>query len=155
MYPLNVYLEMVPSLHRTVLGGKLMSLNKVLLIGNLGSDPEVRYTPAGKQVVSFRVATNRRYKVEGEVREETEWFSIVGFGRMAEICSEYLKKGKSVFVEGRMQTQSWVDAAGVKHYRSQVIIENMRMIGGPNGNKAAPSEEAHAEDVVPDPDEPF
>ena len=131
-----------------------MSLNKVLLIGNLGSDPEVRYTQAGKQVVSFRVATNRRYKVEGEVREETEWFSIVGFGRMAEICSEYLKKGKSVFVEGRMQTQSWLDSAGVKHYRSQVIIENMRMIGG-NGNKAAPSEEIHSEEAIPNPDEPF
>lgn len=132
-----------------------MSLNKVLLIGNLGSDPEVRYTQAGKQVVSFRVATNRRYKVEGEVREETEWFSIVAFGKMAEICSEFLKKGKSVFVEGRMQTQSWVDAAGLKHYRSQVIIENMRMIGSPNGNRTAHADEQPEEEPIPNHDEPF
>lgn len=117
-----------------------MSLNKVLLIGNLGSDPEVRYTTAGKPVASFRMATNRRYKLEGEVREETEWFSVVAFGRMAEICSEFLKKGKSVFVEGRMQTRSWEDTAGVKHYRSQVVVEGMRMIGSPNG-KPTPAEE--------------
>src|SRR5262245_339585 len=99
-----------------------MSLNKVLLIGNLGTDPEIRYTQSGKPVVSFSLATNRRYKVEGEVREETEWFSIVAFGRLGEICSEFLKKGRSVFVEGRMQTRNWVDTAGIKHYRSQVII---------------------------------
>jgi single-strand DNA-binding protein len=125
-----------------------MSLNKIMLIGNLGSDPEIRYSPAGKPVASFRVATNRRYKIEGEVKEETEWFSVVAFGRLAEICSEFLKKGKSVFVEGRMQTRSWVDPSGVKHYRSQVIVEGMRMIGSPNG-KPAPAEE-------PSPnDEPF
>jgi single-strand DNA-binding protein len=129
---------------------RTMSLNKILLIGNLGADPEVRYTPAGKPITSFRMATNRRYKVEGEVREETEWFSIVAFGRMAEICSEFLKKGKSVFVEGRMQTRSWVDAEGEKHFRSQVILEGMRMIGGPNGKPGAVEEMAQASD-----DEPF
>jgi single-strand DNA-binding protein len=130
-----------------------MSLNKVLLIGNLGTDPEIRYTQSGKPVVSFSLATNRRYKVEGELREETEWFSIVAFGRLGEICSEFLKKGRSVFVEGRMQTRNWVDTAGVKHYRSQVIIENMRMIGsGPNGNKPQAVEEAEPD---PNPDEPF
>ncbi len=122
-----------------------MSLNKVLLIGNLGADPEVRYTTAGKPVTSFRLATNRRYKLEGEVREETEWFSVVAFGRLAEICSEFLKKGKSVFVEGRMQTRSWEDPPGVKHYRSQVVVEGMRMIGSPNG-KSAPAEETASND---------
>jgi single-strand DNA-binding protein len=125
-----------------------MSLNKVLLIGNLGSDPEMRYTSAGKPVASFRLATNRRYKIEGEVKEETEWFSIVAFGRLAEICSEFLKKGKSVFVEGRMQTRNWVDTGGVKHYRSQVIVEGMRMIGSPNG-KTAPMQEPSPTDEEP------
>jgi single-strand DNA-binding protein len=129
---------------------RTMSLNKILLIGNLGADPEVRYTPAGKPITSFRMATNRRYKVEGEVREETEWFSVVAFGRMAEICSEFLKKGKSIFVEGRMQTRSWVDAEGAKHFRSQVIVESMRMIGGPNGKPGAVEDMAQASD-----DEPF
>jgi single-strand DNA-binding protein len=127
-----------------------MSLNKILLIGNLGADPEVRYTPAGKPITSFRMATNRRYKVEGEVREETEWFSVVAFGRMAEICSEFLKKGKSIFVEGRMQTRSWVDAEGAKHFRSQVIVEGMRMIGGGGNGKSAPPEEPpHSDDSEP------
>jgi single-strand DNA-binding protein len=127
-----------------------MSLNKILLIGNLGRDPEVRYTPAGKPIASFSLATSRRYKVEGEVRQETEWFSVVAFGRMAEICSEFLKKGKSVFVEGRIQTRSWTDADGAKHFRSQVIVEGMRMIGGgSNGKPATPEEPAHSDDSEP------
>src|SRR5262245_14793632 len=126
-----------------------MSLNKILLIGNLGKDPEVRYTPSGKPITSFSLATNRRYKVEGEAREETEWFSVVAFGRTAEICAEFLKKGKSVFVEGRMQTRSWVDPQGAKHFRTQVIVENMRLIGAPNG-KPGPVDEQPVEN-----DEPF
>jgi len=126
-----------------------MSLNKILLIGNLGKDPEVRYTPAGKPIASFSLATNRRYKVEGEARDETEWFSVVAFGRMAEICAEFLKKGKSVFVEGRMQTRSWVDPQGAKHFRTQVIVEGMRMIGSPNGKQSPPEEPAS------DHEEPF
>lgn len=110
-----------------------MSLNKILLIGNLGCDPEIRFTPTGKQVTSFRIATNRSYKMEGEVRQETEWFSIVAFGRLAEICSEFLKKGKPVFIEGRMHTRTWADPAGAKHYRTEVIAEGMRLIGKKDG----------------------
>jgi single-strand DNA-binding protein len=116
-----------------------MSLNKILLIGNLGSDPEIRYTPSKKPVASFSLATNRRYKVEGQVQEETEWFRIVAFGRMAEICSEYLKKGKSIFVEGRIRTRSWIDASGMKHYRTEVIAEALTMIGKRNGDASAPA----------------
>ena len=122
-----------------------MSLNKVLLIGNLGSDPEVRYTPSAKPITSFRIATNRRYKIEGEVREEVEWFSVVAFGRLAEICSEFLKKGRSVFIEGRMRTRTWVDAQGAKHWRTEVIAESLQMIGKRNGNGNTSSAELPAE----------
>jgi single-strand DNA-binding protein len=111
---------------------KKMSLNKILLIGNLGSDPEVRYTQTGKPVASFRIATNRRYTIEGTQHEETEWFNIVAFGRMAEISSEFLKKGKSVFVEGRCRTHSWIDANGAKHFKTDVIVEGLRLIGKRN-----------------------
>ena len=113
-----------------------MSLNKILLMGNLGSDPEVRYTQAGKPVASFRLATNRNYKIEGEVRKETEWFSIVAFGRLAEICSEFLQKGKPVFVEGRMRTRNWSDAQGIKHFRTEVIVEGLRLMGTRNGDSS-------------------
>ena len=111
-----------------------MSLNKILLIGNLGSDPEVRYTPSKKQITQFRIATNRRYKIEGVLHEEVEWFSVVTFGRLAEISAEYLKKGKSVFIEGRMRTRNWLDAGGVKHYRTEVIAEGLRLIGKRDGD---------------------
>jgi single-strand DNA-binding protein len=114
-----------------------MSLNKILLIGNLGSDPEIRYTPAKKPIASFGLATNRRYRIEGQIHEETEWFRIVAFGRMAEICSEYLKKGKSIFIEGRIRTRSWIDAGGMKHYRTEVIAEALTMIGKRNGDSPA------------------
>jgi len=129
-----------------------MSLNKVLIIGNLGSDPEVRFMPSGKQVAQFRVATNRRYKIEGQLKEEVEWFSIVAFGRLAEISAEFLKKGKSVFVEGRLKTRNWTDAQGAKHYRTEVIAEMFQMIGNKrNGDQPHPAAEA----AVADDDQPF
>lgn len=112
-----------------------MSLNKILLLGNLGSDPEVRFLPSGKQTAQFSLATNRKYKLEGQIREETEWFQVVAFGRLAEIASEYLKKGKQVFVEGRMRTRTWLDNDQKKHYRTEVIVEGLRLIGAkPNGD---------------------
>jgi single-strand DNA-binding protein len=112
-----------------------MSLNKILLLGHLGSDPEVRFMPSGKQTTQFRMATNRRYKVEGQIRDETEWFQVVAFGRLAEICGEFLKKGKQVFIEGRMHTRNWTDGGGQKHYRTEVIAEAMRLIGKSNGSE--------------------
>ncbi len=112
-----------------------MSLNKILLIGNLGADPEIRYTPAGKPVASFQMATNHRYKTDGELRQETEWFNVVAFGRLAELSSELLKKGQSLFVEGRVKTRSWEDAEGAKHYRTEVVAEGFTFIGKrENGN---------------------
>jgi single-strand DNA-binding protein len=133
---------------------KQMSLNKILLIGNLGSDPEVRFTAAKKQITQFRIATNRRYRIEGELHEEVEWFSIVTFGRLAEISAEYLKKGKSVFIEGRMRTRTWLDPSGVKHYRTEVIAEGLTMIGNGKRNGDASQVTAMAAAPVED-SEPF
>ena len=85
-----------------------MSLNKILIIGNLGSDPEMRYMPSGDPVTSFSVATNRRYRTrDGDQREETEWFRISAWGRLAEITNQYLTKGSKIYVEGRLQSRSW------------------------------------------------
>lgn len=131
-----------------------MSLNKVLIIGNLGSDPDIRYLPSGKPATSFRIATNRQYKIEGELRKEVEWFSVVAFGRLAEICSEYLRKGKPVFIEGRMKTRNWTDANGAVHYRTEVIAEGMRLIGG-RTNDGNRSNQSEVPPEQPDPDEPF
>ena len=113
-----------------------------MIIGNLGKDPEIRYLPSGKSVANFSVAANHKYKVEGEVRSETEWFNIVAFGRLAEICSEFLKKGKPVFVEGRIHTNSWVDSSGNKHYRTEVIAEGLRLIGSKPGGPEPPPVES-------------
>jgi single-strand DNA-binding protein len=111
-----------------------MSLNKVLIIGNLGRDPEIRYLPSGKPCANFSIAAGRKYKVEGQIKEETEWFNVVAFGRLAEICGEYLKKGRPLFVEGRFRTRSWIDNTGIKHYRTEVVAEAMTLMGRPAGN---------------------
>jgi len=102
------------------------SLNKVMLIGNLGGDPEMRFTPAGNPVTTFRVAVNRVYNSpEGERKEETEWFSIVAWNRLAETCNQYLTKGQKVYVEGRLRTRSWDGQDGQKHYRTEVIANQI------------------------------
>jgi single-strand DNA-binding protein len=126
-----------------------MSLNKILLLGHLGSDPEIRYLPSGKQAAQFRIATNRRYKVEGQIRDETEWFQIVAFGRLAEICGEFLKKGRQVFIEGRIRTRNWVDGNNQKHYRTEVIAEGMRLIGKANGSNGNRETQMQSEDSEP------
>jgi single-strand DNA-binding protein len=131
-------------------GGKEMSFNKILLLGNLGGDPEMRYMPSGKPTAQFSVATSRKYKVEGQVRTDTEWFRIVAFGRLAEICSEFLKKGKPVFIEGRIHTRNWVDGGGQKHYRTEVIAEGMRLVGSPNGSRQQ-GEEVHQQEQDSEP----
>ncbi len=100
-------------------------LNKVMIIGNLGSDPEMRYTPTGRPVTSFSVATSRSWVTsEGEPREATEWFRVVAWGNLAEICNRYLSKGSRVYVEGRLQTRSW-ENQGQKHYRTEVVATEM------------------------------
>lgn len=106
-------------------------LNKVILIGNLGRDPEVRSTPSGQSVASFTLATNRKWKDKGGQRQEqTEWHNIVVWGRQAEVAGQYLTKGKQIYLEGRLQTRSWDDKqSGEKRYRTEVICENFQMLG--------------------------
>ncbi|MBN1850344.1 MAG: single-stranded DNA-binding protein [Deltaproteobacteria bacterium] len=108
----------------------MASVNKVILIGNLGTDPEVRYTPSGTAVANFNVATNEQWtNKDGEKGERTEWHKIVAWGRLGEICGEYLRKGKQVFIEGRIQTRSWEDRDGNKRYTTEIVAQAMQMLG--------------------------
>jgi single-strand DNA-binding protein len=113
----------------------MASINKVIIIGNLGKDPEVRYTPSGSAVCNIAVATSRTWKdkTSGEKMEETEWHRIVFFDRMAEVAGEYLKKGKPVYVEGRLKTRKWTDKDGVEKYTTEIMAENMQLLGGRDG----------------------
>ena len=105
-------------------------LNKVIIIGNLGRNPEMRYTPSGRPVTSFSVATSRSWvNAEGERREETEWFNVVAWGNLAEICKQHLTKGQQVYVEGRLQTRGWEDQNGKKHYRTELVANEMIILG--------------------------
>lgn len=107
-------------------------LNKVMIIGRLGADPEMRYTPSGSPVTTFRVATSRQWKDgNGEARDETEWFSAVAWNKLAEICNQYLTKGTRVYLEGRLQTRSWDDQqSGQTRYRTEVIASDMIILDG-------------------------
>jgi single-strand DNA-binding protein len=106
-------------------------LNKVLIIGALGSEPEMRYTPSGKPVTSFSVAVSRGWRTsEGERKEATEWFNVVSWGNLAEICNQHLRKGSQVYIEGRLQTRSWDDAGGVKHFRTELVANEMIILDG-------------------------
>ncbi|GAB4524357.1 MAG: single-stranded DNA-binding protein [Anaerolineae bacterium] len=101
-------------------------LNKVMIIGNLGRDPEMRYTPSGKPVTAFSVATSRTWvTADGERRDATEWFNVVAWGNLAEICNQYLRKGSKVYVEGHLQTRSWDDEHGQKHFRTELVANEM------------------------------
>jgi len=105
-------------------------LNKVMVIGHLGRDPEMRYTPSGRPVTSFSVVTTRTWtSAEGERHEESEWFNVVAWGNLAEICNQYLTKGQQVYVEGRLQTRGWEDEEGKKHYRTELVASEMIVLG--------------------------
>jgi len=109
----------------------MASLNKVMLIGNLGKDPEVRYTTSGTAVASFSLATSEKFKNKtGEWEERTEWHTITLWGRLAEIAGEYLAKGKTVYIEGRLQTRKWQDRDGRERYTTEVVADKMQMLGG-------------------------
>ncbi len=120
-----------------------MSINKVILVGNLGNDPEIRYMPNGEAVANFTVATSEswRDKTTGEQREKTEWHRVAVFGRLAEIAGEYLKKGSQVYIEGKNSTRKWQDQSGQDRYTTEVVVSGfnavMQMLGG-NQNKQAP-----------------
>jgi single-strand DNA-binding protein len=107
-----------------------MSVNKVILVGNLGKDPELRYTPSGAAVVTFSLATTERYKDRnGEQQEKTEWHNIVAWRQLAEICGKYLHKGKQIYLEGRIQTRSYDDRDGNKRYITEIVADQMQMLG--------------------------
>ena len=111
-----------------------MSLNKVMLIGNLGADPELRYTSGGQAVTDLRLATSRRWQGrDGTTQEDTQWHRVVVWGKQAEHCKEYLNKGRQVFVEGRLQTRSWEDRDGNKRYTTEVVAQTVQFLSGGRG----------------------
>ena len=122
----------------------MASINKVILIGNLGRDPEVRYTPNGAAICNVTIATSRNWKDKnsGEKMEETEWHRVVFFDRLAEIAGEYLKKGRPVYVEGRLKTRKWTDKDGVEKYTTEIMADNMQLLGGREGGSGGGDEGA-------------
>jgi len=139
----------------------MASVNKVILVGNLGADPEVRYAPSGTAVANFSLATTDQWtNKEGGKEEKTEWHKIVAFGRLGEICGEYLHKGKQVYIEGRLQTKAWEDKEGIKRYTTEIIANTMQMLGpsrkegnsADRKNERPPVEEPQS---IPDDEIPF
>ncbi len=123
-------------------------LNKVLLIGRLGQDPEMRYTPSGKPLTKFRMASDRSWTTtDGEKKNETEWFNVVAWGKLAEICNQYLKKGKQVYIEGRLHTRRWQDDDGANHSSVEIITQEMIMLDSRPGDSM--TEEPPSEDEYP------
>jgi len=139
----------------------MAGVNKVILIGNLGADPEVKYLSNGTTVANFRIATSEnRLNKAGEKTTTTEWHRIVAFGRLAEICKEYLNKGKQVYIEGRIRTRSWEDKDGNRRFTTEIVANQMQMLGTPGGLAAASSIEKeetidHEMPPAPDDDVPF
>jgi single-strand DNA-binding protein len=121
------------------------SLNKVLLLGNIGRDPEIRYTASGKAVATFTMATSQRWRdQDGNDQERTDWHRVVAWGRLGEICGEYLSKGKQVFIEGRLQSRDWEDKDGHKRTTVEVIANDMIMLGGGGYSQSRDSDELTA-----------
>lgn len=131
-----------------------MDLNKVMLIGRLTQEPTVRTTPQGQQVASFSIATNRVWKdAQGQKQEKVEFHNIVAWRKLAEIIAQYVKKGRRVYVEGRLETRSWEDQSGQKKYRTEVIADNLIMLDGGQGGavNGAPTQNAAAPMAAPQP----
>jgi single-strand DNA-binding protein len=117
----------------------MASVNRVILIGNLGRDPELRYTAGGQPVASFTVATNERWNDrEGKAQERTEWHRIVVWGKQAETCANYLQKGRSVYIEGRLQTREWEDKEGQKRQTTEIVAQTVQFLGSRDGGGGAP-----------------
>ena len=135
----------------------MAGLNKVMIIGNVGRDPEMRYTPSGQAVTSFSVAVSRRWNApEGDQREETEWFNVVAWAKLAEQCNQLITKGRRVYIEGRLQTRSWDDReTGQKKYRTEVVANVMLLLdsrppgggGGPRDDSGFPTDEVEPDDI--------
>ena len=115
-------------------------LNKVMIIGNLGREPEMRYTPSGHPVTTFNIGANRRWKAsDGGVQNETEWFHIVTWGNLAEICKQRLNKGQQVYVEGRLRTRSWDDSSGHRHTSTEIVANEMIILGNSKESSSSPA----------------
>jgi single-strand DNA-binding protein len=129
-------------------------LNKVMIIGHLGRDPEMRYTPSGRPVTTFTVATSRTWNTsDGERHTETEWFNVVAWGNLAEICKQYLTKGQQVYIEGRLQTRRWDDKEGVKHTSVEVVANEMMMLSDRNERRDQNNANAGQQPAEVPPDE--
>jgi single-strand DNA-binding protein len=127
-------------------------LNKVMIIGHLGRDPEMRYTPSGRPVTTFTVAVSRSWNTaDGERRTETEWFNIVAWGNLAEICKQYLYKGQQVYIDGRLQTRRWEDKEGQKHTSVEVVANEMMMLGDRRENSGQAQETTEQTGEIPEP----
>ncbi len=124
----------------------MASVNKVIHIGNLGKDPEVRYMPSGSAICTITLATSRQWKdkTSGERQEETEWHRVTFFDRMAEIAGEYLKKGRPVYVEGRLKTRKYTDKEGVEKYSTEIVATDMQLLGGREGGSGVAGDDAGA-----------
>ena len=126
-----------------------MSVNKVILVGNLGQNPEMRYTQGGQPVANMRLATTERYTDKsGQKQEQTEWHTVVAFGRLAEICGQYLTKGRQIYIEGRIRTRQWQDQQGQKRYTTEIVAQTMQMLGG-RGERSESSAPAATGATVP------
>ena len=128
----------------------MASVNKVILIGNLGRDPELRYTQSGQAVANFNIATTDKFTdKEGNPQERTEWHRIVVWGKQAENCAQYLSKGRSAYIEGSLQTRDWEDKEGIKRYTTEVRAQRVQFLGGPGGAQqgggGAPSGDSHSD----------
>lgn len=134
-------------------------LNKVMIIGHLGKDPEMRYTPSGRPVTTFTVAVSRSWNsADGERHAETEWFNVVAWGNLAEICKQYLAKGQQVYVEGRLQTRRWDDKEGQKHTSVEIVANEMMMLGDRRDANHTGEEQslpAEGEPATPEDEFPF
>ena len=133
----------------------MAGLNKVMLIGNLGADPEMRYTADGSAVTNFNVAASRRYTAsDGERKEDTEWFRIVVFAKLAELCNQYLQKGRRVYIEGRLQTRSWEGQDGQKRYTTEVVAQDVQFLDSKPGGAPRADDQDGPMDLEPE-DVPF
>ena len=129
----------------------MASVNKVIIIGNLGRDPEVRYTPDGASITNVNIATTDTWKdkATGEKKEATEWHRVVFFGRLAEIAGQYLKKGRQVYVEGALRTRKWTDKEGQDRYTTEIVANEMKMLGSREGMGDAPPRESAGAGTAP------
>jgi len=129
-------------------------INKVIIVGYVGKDAEIRYTPSGSSVANFSVATTEKWSKNGEKTEKTEWHKIVAFGKLAEICGEYLTKGKLIYIEGKLQTRNWEDKDGIKRYSTEIVANVMKMLGGKTSSNSGTGagSSSSSRNTYPEPD---